>query len=62
MNEMQISAILNGYGQSTLGTTGETGYGFGLSIVKSLIESNSGELQITSEPGKGTTFRLCLPR
>ncbi len=36
------------------------GYGLGLSIVKSIIDSHSGEVQVSSECGKGTTFSIYL--
>jgi signal transduction histidine kinase/HAMP domain-containing protein len=37
------------------------GTGLGLSIVKSLIEMHDGQIQVASEPGHGTTFRVLLP-
>jgi len=37
------------------------GTGLGLSIVKHVAQRHGGELQIESEPGKGSTFRLTLP-
>jgi two-component system, OmpR family, phosphate regulon sensor histidine kinase PhoR len=37
------------------------GTGLGLAIVKHVITRHGGELQIESEPGKGSTFRLLLP-
>lgn len=46
---------------STKGTAGETGTGFGLSLVKDIIEFHGGTLGIISEPGNGSLFSLKLP-
>ena len=37
------------------------GTGLGLSIVKHVAQRHGGEIDVTSEPGKGSTFRLTLP-
>jgi two-component system phosphate regulon sensor histidine kinase PhoR len=37
------------------------GTGLGLSIVKHLAQALNGSVSATSEVGKGTTFRVCLP-
>jgi two-component system phosphate regulon sensor histidine kinase PhoR len=37
------------------------GTGLGLSIVKHVMQRHAGEIQIESEPGKGSTFRLVFP-
>jgi PAS domain S-box-containing protein len=42
-------------------TTKPQGSGLGLSIVYRIIEEHNGDIQVESEPGKGTTFALLLP-
>ncbi len=37
------------------------GTGLGLSIVKHVVQRHGGEIDIQSEPGKGSAFRLVLP-
>lgn len=37
------------------------GTGLGLSTVMAITKSHGGFLQVTSEPGEGTTFTVCLP-
>ncbi len=56
-----ITNITSGKGVSTNGTSGEQGYGFGLALVKHLVESLAGQMLISSEPGKGTTFQIMIP-
>ena len=37
------------------------GHGLGLAIVKNMVEMNNGKISVTSEPGKGSTFRIEFP-
>jgi two-component system NtrC family sensor kinase len=37
------------------------GTGLGLSVTASIIKKHSGEIHVTSEPGRGTMFHVCLP-
>jgi PAS domain S-box-containing protein len=46
---------------TTEGTAGEKGTGFGLSIVKEIIEKHGGNIWVESEYGKGTDFKFILP-
>ncbi|HEX4950274.1 MAG TPA: ATP-binding protein [Blastocatellia bacterium] len=43
-------------------STKETGIGLGLPLTKKLIEDHGGEIKVTSELDKGTTFVVSLPR
>ena len=62
INESKIEEIKAGAGSSTNGTSGERGYGFGLTLVNHLVDSLNGSLEISSEVGKGTVFKVVLPR
>ncbi len=42
-------------------TKGHQGTGLGLSVSYGIIQSHSGEITVTSTPGKGTTFTIILP-
>jgi signal transduction histidine kinase len=43
-------------------TTKDRGTGIGLSMVYRSIQMHDGELEVQSTPGRGTTFRIVLPR
>lgn len=43
-------------------TTKEEGTGLGLSMVYRIVQMHDGEIDVESTPGRGTTFRVLLPR
>ncbi|WP_226389606.1 GAF domain-containing sensor histidine kinase [Penaeicola halotolerans] len=61
LSKDKIEEILAGQGKSTAGTSGESGYGFGLTLVKHLVEDIGGNMSIDSTEGEGATFIIKLP-
>jgi signal transduction histidine kinase len=54
-------AIFQEYFQSREARTRRTGTGLGLAIARRLCEMHGGHIEVTSEIGKGSTFRVVLP-
>ena len=42
-------------------TTKSQGLGLGLAIARQIVAAHGGEISYTSEPNKGTAFRLTIP-
>ncbi|PTQ98074.1 signal transduction histidine kinase [Mucilaginibacter yixingensis] len=62
MDNAKIDEILDGKCKTTNGTSGEQGYGFGLALVKHLVDGLNGHMYIASRVGSGTTFEIVLPQ
>lgn len=59
MSEEQIKTLFNlNKHSSQSGTNHEKGTGLGLILVKELVETNGGNIMVSSQPNEGTLFRL----
>lgn len=47
---------------TTVGTSGEKGTGFGLTLVKEIIEKHGGSIGVQSKVNEGTTFMFSMPQ
>ncbi|MBY0542030.1 MAG: GAF domain-containing sensor histidine kinase [Sphingobacteriaceae bacterium] len=61
IDEQSINSILKGNKITSVGTNGEMGYGFGLTLIQKLVQSIKGRINIKSELGKGTNFQVIIP-
>lgn len=61
MDEEFIKHIGRPYERNEKDVHGIMGTGLGMAITGNLIEALEGDMQITSTPGKGTTFLITLP-
>jgi len=61
MTPEQKARVFERFYRARDGSLGAPGTGLGLSIVKSLVELHDGQIEVESEPGQGTTFRVLLP-
>ncbi len=63
MSQEVVDSILNKEIQkSSVGTSGEVGTGLGLSLSLGLLEKNGCIVALESEVGKGSTFRIWIPK
>jgi CheY-like chemotaxis protein/two-component sensor histidine kinase len=61
MTEEETSRVFERFFRGGDGSAASRGTGLGMSIVKSLVELHHGQVEVESEPGRGTMFRVLLP-
>lgn len=61
MTTEQINEVFSDKINSTLGTSGEVGNGFGIHFVKLLVDELKGTFSVISEIGKGCEWMINLP-
>lgn len=64
MTQKTVESLFSegGISFSKLGTSGERGTGFGLSIIQDFVKKQGGTISVKSEEGKGSEFCIRLPR
>jgi signal transduction histidine kinase/CheY-like chemotaxis protein/HAMP domain-containing protein len=61
MTEAERVRVFERFYRARNATSTASGSGLGLSIVKSLVDLHEGEIEVLSEPGRGTTFYVRIP-
>lgn len=59
MNEEELTKIFKPFYQAS---ENKPGTGIGLSIVKGIVEAHHGQINVTSQPGHGSSFMITLPQ
>ncbi|CAM4282392.1 GAF domain-containing sensor histidine kinase [Gillisia limnaea] len=58
----KIRNILDGKGISSMGTSGEIGFGLGLKLVKSMVEEMGGDFNISAVENSGGRLKMVIPQ
>jgi CheY-like chemotaxis protein/two-component sensor histidine kinase len=61
MSQDEVKRVFDRFYRARGGTSTAPGTGLGLSIVKSLVDLHEGQIELESEPGRGTTFHVLIP-
>ncbi|HUO84200.1 MAG TPA: chemotaxis protein CheA, partial [Thermoanaerobaculia bacterium] len=62
LDDRQVLELIFAPGLSTAGTVSEiSGRGVGLDVVKQNLQDLKGSIEVISDPGQGSTFRIMLP-
>ncbi|MDM4770460.1 ATP-binding protein [Solimonas sp. SE-A11] len=60
--QAELQRIFEPYVQAESGGAPREGSGLGLAITRQLVQRMGGSLEVESAPGRGSTFRILLPR
>lgn len=62
MSKDVVKRIFDNFYRATSGNIHDVkGFGLGLSYVKAIVDDHGGAIQVSSEPGKGSNFKVILP-
>ena len=61
INADKLNSVFNKYTRLNTDTASPSGFGIGLSYVKTVVEKHKGRIEVQSEPKKGSEFRVYLP-
>lgn len=61
MSQETLKRVSSGISTTSLGTKREQGVGLGLLIVRDMLKSLKGQLEVLSKTNEGTTFTIILP-
>lgn len=61
ISSTELEIIFEAFGQSQIGRQSQEGTGLGLPISRAFVQLIGGELQVTSELGKGSIFQFDIP-
>jgi len=62
MSQHMLDKIFQQYYRGTTTDASSEGTGLGMAIVYKLVQAHKGSIAVQSEPSKGTTFIITLPK